>query len=146
MSAAHELYCRHPRPNVNLETGPWRPADHETPKKRPNLLVDSVVRGLRQSREVAPSEFNNRERTAVVISRTLLIRLIFAALGLPVVLVVVGATGALLASMGDAIGAKVLGYIALAIGVSWLSVLVMLIVAQAIRSAENDEPPDSRLG
>jgi hypothetical protein len=81
-----------------------------------------------------------------VISRKLIIRLTFTALALPVVLVVLGTTGLLLSNMGDAIGAKVLGYVALALGIAWLANLVLLVVAQAIRSVENDEPPESPLG
>lgn len=82
-----------------------------------------------------------------MISRKLLVRLIFTALALPVVLVVVGATAMLLASMGDSTGAKVLGYVALAVGIAWLTILVLLLVAQAIRAVEqDDDSPDSPLG
>jgi hypothetical protein len=80
-----------------------------------------------------------------VISRKLLLRLIFAAIALPVVLVVVVATGTLLGNMGDATGARVLGYVALSMGILWLANLALLIVAHAIRSVESDEPPESRL-
>ena len=75
-----------------------------------------------------------------MISRKLIVSLTFAALALPVVLVVMGATAVLLSSMGDELGANVLGYVALALGILWLANLVLLIVAQAIRSVERDEP------
>lgn len=73
-----------------------------------------------------------------------MIRLIFAALALPVVMVVVGGTAALLSRMRDALGAQVLGYIALAVGLLWVVCLVALVVVHAVRSIEreqNDEPP-----
>ncbi len=77
-----------------------------------------------------------------MISRNLLIRLLFIAIGLPVVMVVTGATAALLSSMGDLAGAKVLWYIALATGILWLVNLVLLIVAHAIRTLGKDNSTD----
>jgi hypothetical protein len=81
-----------------------------------------------------------------VITRKLLIRLIFVALGLPVVMVVIGTTSALLSSMGDTVGSKVLCYIVLATGILWVVNLVILVVAQAVRTVEDNlEDDDSDL-
>ena len=72
-------------------------------------------------------------------------RLVFIAVGLPVVMVVTGATSALLASMGDEVGSKVLSYVLLAVGMLWLVNLVLLVLAHAIRSVEEDDSTDSPL-
>ena len=80
-----------------------------------------------------------------MISRKLIIRLTFAALALPVVLVVIGATGMLLANMGDRAGSRVLGYVTLVLGIIWVTNLIFLILVQAISSIESDEPPESPL-
>ena len=80
-----------------------------------------------------------------MISRKLIIRLTFAALALPVVLVVIGGTGMLLANMCDRTGSRVLGYVTLVLGIIWVTNLVFLILVQAISSIESDEPPESPL-
>ena len=69
-------------------------------------------------------------------------RLVFIAMGLPVVMVVTGATAALLSSMGDEVGSKVLGYIVLAVGILWLVSLVLLVLVHAIRTIEDDDSTD----
>jgi len=97
---------------------------------------------LRQSVVVAPIEPDAEVKATAVITRKLMIRLIFFAIGMPVVMVVTGATSALLSSMGDAVGAKVLCYIVLAVGILWLANLVLLVVAQAVRTVEDDDSPD----
>ena len=74
-----------------------------------------------------------------------MIRLIFFAIGMPVVMVVTGATSALLSSMGDTVGSKVLCYIVLATGILWLVNLILLVVAQAVRTMEDDDSSDRPL-
>jgi hypothetical protein len=64
--------------------------------------------------------------------RRLLIPLVIASLGLPVVLVLLLATGRLLAALGDAAGATVLDRIALAGGILWAADLVILLILQSI--------------
>ncbi|MCG8585719.1 MAG: hypothetical protein MI757_13515 [Pirellulales bacterium] len=81
-----------------------------------------------------------------MISRKLILRLVFAALSLPVVGVVVAATSILLRSMGDEGGSTVLGYVGLALGIVWLTSLVLLTVAVAVRALEDREPPEEPLG
>ena len=81
-----------------------------------------------------------------MISRKLILRLVFAALSLPVVGVVVAATSILLRSMGDEGASTVLGYVGLALGIVWLTSLVLLTVAVAVRALEDREPPEEPLG
>ena len=63
-------------------------------------------------------------------------------MGLPIVMVVTGATSSLLASMGDEVGSKVLSYVVMAVGILWLVALVLLVVANVIRTVEKDDSND----
>lgn len=64
---------------------------------------------------------------AVVATFTLLV----VALVLPIALAVLLGVSALLGAMGDALGARVLGWIGLALGVVWMVDLVCLVIVQA---------------
>ena len=64
----------------------------------------------------------------------MLLALIVAGLVLPITICVVLGLAALLAAMGDALGGKVLRYVALAGGIVWIVVLVGLIFVQAIHA------------
>lgn len=64
--------------------------------------------------------------------RRLLIPLVMASLGLPIVLVLLLATGRLLAALGDAEGATVIDRIALAGGILWVADLVILVILQSL--------------
>ncbi len=64
--------------------------------------------------------------------RRLLIPLVIASLGLPIVLVLLLATARLLAALGDAGGALVVDRIALAGGILWAADLVTLVILQSI--------------
>jgi len=73
--------------------------------------------------------------------RRLLIPLVIASLGLPVVLVLLLATGRLLAALGDAAGATVVDRIALAGGILWVADLVVLVILQSIAGLLPPEGP-----
>lgn len=62
------------------------------------------------------------------------IALVAVALLLPIALMVILGTAALLGSMGDPTAGRVLGWIALGIGIAWLVDLVALVILQAIGS------------
>ena len=64
--------------------------------------------------------------------RRLLIPLVIASLGLPIVLVLLLAVGRLLAALGDTSGATVIDRIALAGGILWAADLVILVILQSI--------------
>jgi hypothetical protein len=59
------------------------------------------------------------------------VALLVVALVLPIALVLVLGVSALLGAMGDVLGARVLGWIGLAVGVVWLVDLVCLVLMQA---------------
>jgi ABC-type transport system involved in multi-copper enzyme maturation permease subunit len=60
--------------------------------------------------------------------------LLVAAVGLPIVLCVVGGVAALLSAMGDEAGGAVLARVALGGGILWVVDLIGLLVAQAINA------------
>jgi hypothetical protein len=62
--------------------------------------------------------------------RCLLLALIAVALILPIAICIVLGVGSLLGSMGDAVGGRVLGWIALAGGILWGIDLVALLLVQ----------------
>lgn len=64
--------------------------------------------------------------------RRLLIPLLVAALGLPIVLVLQLAAARLLAALGDPAAAGVLDWIALAVGLLWAADLVTLVIVQGV--------------
>jgi hypothetical protein len=68
--------------------------------------------------------------------------LIVAGLLLPIMICLVLGLASLLAAMGDALGAAVLHYVALAGGIAWAVVLVAMIVLQAIRSLDQSDDAD----
>ncbi len=71
------------------------------------------------------------------------IALVAVALLLPIALVVILGTAALLGSMGDAPAGRVLGWIGLAVGIVWLVDLVSLLILQALASlfdCSSDDP------
>lgn len=75
------------------------------------------------------------------------IALVAVALLLPIALVVILGTAALLGSMGDPTAGRVLGWIGLGLGIVWLVDLVALVILQALTSLadrggnEPAEPP-----
>jgi hypothetical protein len=72
-----------------------------------------------------------------------LLVLVTAALALPIVALLLGATGHLLAGMQDTSGAAVLGRLAFAAGLLWMLVLVALVIVQALdRLGPPPPPPD----
>lgn len=74
--------------------------------------------------------------------RRLLIPLVVASLGLPIVLVLLLATGRLLAALGDAAGASAIDRIALAGGILWVADLVILVILQSLAGLlPNEEQP-----
>lgn len=74
--------------------------------------------------------------------RRLLIPLVVASLGLPIVLVLLLATGRLLAALGDASGASAIDRIALAGGILWVADLVILVILQSLAGLlPNEEQP-----
>jgi hypothetical protein len=76
-------------------------------------------------------------------SSQLLLPLIVAALVLPMTICVVLGLAALLTAMSDTVGAAVLRYVALAGGIVWILVLVVLVLVQAIQAlgpSEEDDP------
>jgi hypothetical protein len=64
--------------------------------------------------------------------RRLLLALIAVAVILPIAICIVLGVGALLGAMGDAVGGRALGWIALAGGMVWVVNLVSLLLIQAI--------------
>lgn len=68
--------------------------------------------------------------------RFLLLTLLLASLGLPIALVLLLATGHLLAAMGDAGGALIVNRVALAGGILWAAGLIGLVVVQGLLAAE----------
>ena len=71
-----------------------------------------------------------------------LLGLIVAGLVLPMTICVVVALAWLLPAMGDSQGGKVLSYVALALGIVWIVVLIALVLVQAIRSLGRSEDAD----
>lgn len=71
------------------------------------------------------------------------IALLAVALVLPIALAVMLGVAALLGAMGDATGARVLGWVGLALGVVWIVDLVCLVILQALGSLV-DRPADDR--
>lgn len=69
--------------------------------------------------------------------RPIHLKLLVAALVLPIILVLLLATGRLLAALGDAAAATVLDRIALAAGLIWVANLVGLVIVQGILTAEH---------
>jgi hypothetical protein len=65
------------------------------------------------------------------------LKLLVAALVLPIILVLLLATSRLLAALGDAVAATVLDRIALAAGLIWVANLVGLVIVQGILTAEH---------
>ena len=65
--------------------------------------------------------------------------LVAAALGLPVVICVVVGLASLLSAMSDATGAAVLYRVGLALAVVWVTGLIGLLIAVAIRSLDQRE-------
>ena len=76
------------------------------------------------------------------VSSMVLLALIVAGLVLPMTICVVLALASLLAAMGDAVGATVLRYVALAGGIVWIVVLVGLIFVQAIHALDRSDDAD----
>ncbi len=72
-----------------------------------------------------------------------LMGLIVAGLVLPMTICVVVALAWLLSKMGDDPGGKVLGYVALALAIMWVVVLIALVLVQAIHllGRSNDADP-----
>jgi hypothetical protein len=66
----------------------------------------------------------------------MLLPLLLAALGLPIVLVLLLAAGQLLAALGDAAGAIVVNRVALAGGIVWAADLISLVIVQGMIVAE----------
>ncbi|MBL9123036.1 MAG: hypothetical protein JNG90_05350 [Planctomycetaceae bacterium] len=64
--------------------------------------------------------------------RRLLIPLVVASLGLPVLLLLIVATARLLGALGDEVGALALDRIALGGGILWVADLVALVILQGI--------------
>ncbi len=62
---------------------------------------------------------------------TATVALLVVALVLPIALMLLLGVSALLGAMGDVVGARVLGWIGLALGVVWLVDLVCLVLLQA---------------
>jgi len=65
--------------------------------------------------------------------RGLVIALLVVAVLLPIGVCVILALAALLQAMGDAIGGRVIGYVAWALGTIWLVDLIALVVAMAVQ-------------
>jgi hypothetical protein len=68
--------------------------------------------------------------------------LLGGALLLPVALLVVAAAGRLLGSMGDTAAARVLERLALAGGLAWVILLVLLLLALAWQATDREPPGD----
>jgi hypothetical protein len=64
--------------------------------------------------------------------RRLLSLSVLVALGLPIVLCVVLGLARLLAAMGDQAGARVADVLALAGGVAWVTLLIVMVIVQAL--------------
>jgi hypothetical protein len=75
-----------------------------------------------------------------LLSRRVISVLVTLACVLPVAIVVLVATGWLLAAMQDEAAGRVLGRVALAFGLTWIVDLVVLVIAQGINSLG---PPDA---
>jgi hypothetical protein len=74
------------------------------------------------------------------------IALVAVALLLPIALIVILGTGALLGSMGDPTAGRVLNWVGLGLGLVWLVNLVALLILQALVSLvappdDHSEPP-----
>jgi len=76
-----------------------------------------------------------------VISRRVLIVLLFAALLLPVAICVVLGVGHLLSTMDDKAAGTVLGHVALALGVLWIVDLILLLLLHALHTLSESDPP-----
>jgi hypothetical protein len=78
-----------------------------------------------------------------MIPARILASLVIGALALPVVISVLLGVGRLLGAMGDAAGAVVLDYVALAGGIVWVVLLVCLVVVLGIIAlGRHQEPPE----
>jgi hypothetical protein len=78
-----------------------------------------------------------------MIPARILASLVIGALALPVVISVLLGVGRLLGAMGDAAGAVVLDYVALAGGIVWIVFLVCLVVVLGIIAlGRHQEPPE----
>lgn len=71
--------------------------------------------------------------------RRLLFGLVACCVVLPIFLAVLLGTARLLTAMGDAVGAKVLDWISLGLGICWGAGLVSLVIVQAIAALARDE-------
>lgn len=81
-----------------------------------------------------------------MIFRRALISLVVAALVLPMVALILVATGRLLAAMQDLSGSLVLDRLALVVGLLWIMVLVALVIIQALdRLGPPSDPPSDLL-
>lgn len=77
-------------------------------------------------------------------SKRAVARMLAGALLLPIVIVVLVATGALLGALGDAAGERWLSRLALAAGIGWVLDLVLLVVALGLNSLDlNEEPTEN---
>jgi hypothetical protein len=76
-----------------------------------------------------------------VIPPRLLASLVVSSLTLPVAISILVAVGRLLAAMGDAAGSVVIDRLALAAGIVWVVLLVVLVLVMGIGALERDRPP-----
>jgi hypothetical protein len=78
-----------------------------------------------------------------VIPPRIVASLVIAALTLPIVISVLIGVGRLLAAMGDAAGAAVMDYVALAGGILWVVLLACLVIVLGILAlGRQEEPPE----
>ena len=92
-----------------------------------------------------PSRTSQAPR-AIVIFRRALISIVVAALVLPMIALILVATGRLLAAMQDLSGSLVLDRLALVVGLLWIMVLVALVITQALdRLGPPSDPPSELL-
>lgn len=70
--------------------------------------------------------------------RRILLRLVSAALVLPIAILLVLAVARLLSALGDAAGAVVFDRIALLLGLVWLLVVICLPIVTAVQSLSSD--------
>jgi hypothetical protein len=73
-----------------------------------------------------------------IIPKPLLFALIAGVLLMPMAIIVVLGVGYLLSAMGDVSGGIVLGRIGLALGILWILHLIVLVVALATQSLNDD--------
>jgi len=76
------------------------------------------------------------------VSAKAMLALVAAGVVLPIVIAVLLGLDALLAGMGDADGGSVLGYVALAGGITWIIVLVCLLLAQGLNALDDRDDSD----